>query len=167
MRKLLIGLAFVSLALPAGALAGGWATAGVQPPPDDMGPGETWNAKVTILQHGNPQTPLMGVIPTLTIKSNGTSKTFEGTMTNLQGVSNFKVVFPSSGKWSYEIYDGFTAYGGAKTHQFAPISIGAAGDGGGFPTMTVTALLVALMGAVLVLALLARRIRVRAPAPTH
>jgi hypothetical protein len=167
MKRLLIGLAFAALALPASALAGGWATAGVGPPPDDMGPGDTWNAKVTILQHGNPETPLMGVIPTLTIKNGSTSETFKGSMTDENGVSTIKVVFPSAGKWSYSVYDGFTEYGGAKSHTFAPVTIGAAGDGGGFPTLTVTALVAALIGIALVLYLLARRIRVRAAAPTH
>lgn len=167
MRKLLIGLAFAALALPTGAAAGGWATVGLGPPPDDMGPGGTWDAKMTILQHGNPETPLMGVIPTVTIQNGSTTKTFKGTMTDEEGVSVAKVVFPSAGEWSYAVYDGFTEYGGATTHTFAPIMIGAAGDGGGFPTMTVTTVLAALMGTALVLFLLARRIRVRAPAPTH
>src|SRR5918995_612635 len=166
MRKLLIGLAFAALAFPVGAAAGGWATAGVGPPDDGIGPGDTWNAKITILQHGNPETPLMGVIPTLTIQNGSTTKTFKGTMTDEEGVSVAKVVFPSAGKWSYAVYDGFTEYGGATTHTFAPVTIGAAGDGGGFPTMTVTTVLAALMGTALVL-LLARRIRLRAPAPTH
>ena len=167
MRKLLVGLALAALAVPAGATAGGWATVGLGPPPDDMGPGGTWDAKMTILQHGNPETPLMGVIPTVTIQNGSTTKTFKGTMTDEEGVSVAKVVFPSAGKWSYAVFDGFTEYGGATTHAFAPVTIGAAGDGGGFPTMTVTTVLAALMGTALVLFLLARRIRVRAPAPTH
>jgi hypothetical protein len=167
MRKLLIGLALAALAVPAGATAGGWATVGLGPPPDDMGPGGTWDAKMTILQHGNPETPLMGVIPTVTIQNGSTTRTFKGTMTDEEGVSVAKVVFPTAGKWSYAVFDGFTEYGGATTHTFAPVTIGAAGDGGGFPTMTVATVLAALMGTALVLFLLARRIRVRAPAPTH
>ena len=167
MKRLLLVLAVAALAVPASAVAGGWATAGVGPPDDGVGPGDTWNAKVTILQHGNPETPLMGVIPTLTIRNGSTSKTFRGTKTGLDGVSTIKVVFPSSGKWSYEVYDGFTMYGGATTHKFAPVTIGGAGDGGGFPTLTVTSVLLALMGMALALYLLARRVRVRAPAPTH
>jgi hypothetical protein len=166
MRKLMIGMA-VALALPASALAGGWASAGVGPPPDDMGPGDTWNAKVTILQHGNPETPLMGVIPTLTIQKGSTTKTFKGTMTDEAGVSTIKVVFPSAGKWTYSVYDGFTEYGGATTHKFAPVVIGDGGEGGGFPTMTVTSVIVATMGIAFLLYLLSRRVRVRAPAPTH
>jgi hypothetical protein len=166
-RKLLIGLAVAALAVPASAVAGGWATVGLGPPPDDMGPGGTWDAKATILQHGNPETPLMGVIPTLTIRNGSTTKTFKGTPTDANGVSTIKVVFPSAGKWSYEVYDGFTMYGGAKSHTFAPVTIGAGGDGGGFPTLTVASVLLALMGIAFALYLLSRRVRVRAPAPTH
>jgi hypothetical protein len=167
MKRFLIGLAFVALALPAGALAGGWATAGVGPPDDGIGPGDTWNAKVTILQHGNPETPLMGVTPTLTIKNGSTTKTFKGTTTDEAGVSVVKVVFPSAGKWSYAVYDGFSEYGGAATHTFAPVTIGAGGESGGFPTMSVTAVILAFAGMAVLLWLLSRRIRVRAPAPTH
>jgi hypothetical protein len=169
MRKLLIGLALAALALPASALAGGWATAGVGPPPDDMGPGQTWDARITVLQHGNPETPLMGVSPTLTIKNGSTSKTFKAQPSGEPGVYIAHVVFPRAGKWSYEVYDGFTQYGGAQTHTFNPVSIGVAADGGGggFPTMTVTAVIAGLLGLVAVLYLLARRLRVRAPAPTH
>lgn len=167
MRKLLIGLAVAALAAPASAAAGGWATVGVGPPPDDMGPGGTWDAKVTILQHGNPETPLMGVTPTLTIRNGSTTKTFKGTPTDANGVSTIEVVFPSAGKWSYEVYDGFTQYGGATTHKFPPVTIGAGGDGGGFPTVTVAGAALALMVIAFALYLLARRLRVRAPAPTH
>jgi hypothetical protein len=167
MKKLLIGLAVAALALPASAAAGGWASVGLGPPPDDMGPGGTWDAKATILQHGNPETPLMGVTPTLTIDNGSTTKTFRGTTTDENGVSTIKVVFPSSGKWTYSVYDGFTKYGGATTHKFAPVTIGPGGDGGGFPTETVTGVILALMGTAFALYLLSRRVRVRAPAPTH
>jgi hypothetical protein len=167
MKRFLIGLTFVALALPASALAGGWATAGVGPPDDGIGPGDTWNAKVTILQHGNPETPLMGVTPTLTIKNGSTTKRFKGTTTDEAGVSIVKVVFPSAGKWSYAVYDGFSQYGGARTHTFAPVTIGAGGESGGFPTMSVTAVILAIAGMAFLLWLLSRRIRVRAPAPTH
>ena len=167
MRKLLIGLALAALAVPTGALAGGWATAGVSPPPDDMGPGQTWDARITVLQHGNPDTPLMGVVPTLTIRNGSTSKTFQATSSDEPGVYIAHVVFPTTGKWSYSVHDGFTQYGGAQTHSFAPVTIGAAGDGGGFPVMTATAVIAVLLALVAMLFLLVRRVRVRAPAPTH
>jgi hypothetical protein len=167
MRRLLIGLAFLALAVPAGALAGGWATVGLGPPNDGIGPGDTWNAKMTVLQHGNPETPLLGVSPTVTIRNGSTSKTFRAVPTNEPGVYVARVVFPRAGTWSYEVYDGFTQYHGAKTHRFPAVTIGAGGDRGGFPTMTVTAVIVAGAGMLAALWLLARRIRVRTAAPTH
>jgi hypothetical protein len=165
MRKLLLGLTLAVLVLPTSALAGGWATAGLGPPDDGIGPGDTWNAKITILQHGI--TPLSGVHPTVTIQNGSTSKTFEATATEEPGVYLAKVVFPSAGTWSYSVYDGFTQYGGAKTHGFPNVSIGAGGGGSGFPVVTTTALFAALLGAAALLFLLVRRLRVRAPAPTH
>jgi hypothetical protein len=166
MRKLLIGLALVALTAPASAVAGGWATAGVGPPSDGIGPGDTWQARITILQHGNPQTPLSGVSPTLTIRNGSTAKTFRAAPTGEPGVYVAKVIFPRAGTWKYEVYDGFTRYGGAATHGFPAVTIGAGGSGGGFPTLAVVALAAAVLGAVLTLVLLTRRIRVRAPAPT-
>jgi hypothetical protein len=169
MRKLLIGLTLAALVVPASAFAGGWATAGVGPPPDDMGPGQTWDAKITVLQHGNPETPLMGVVPTLTIKNGATTKTFTAKPTDEAGVYIAEVVFPRAGTWSYSVYDGFTQYGGAQSHTFKPVTIGGAGDGGGggFPVLPVTAVIAAMLGLAALLYLLARRLRVRAPAPTH
>lgn len=166
MKRLLIGLAFAALAMPANALAGGWATAGVGPPDDGIGAGDTWNAKVTILQHGNPDTPLMGVVPTLTIKNGSTTKTFKGTKTDEAGVSVVKVVFPSSGKWSYAVYDGFTEYGGAQMHTFGAISVDPASGGSGFdlPSLPIMAGILLALGAAIALVLGMRRIRPR-PAP--
>jgi hypothetical protein len=87
-------------------------------------------------------------------------------MTNEAGISTVKVVFPSAGKWSYAVHDGFNAYGGAATHTFPSVTIGAGAAGGGFPTLTVTTVIAALIGMAFLLYLLARRVRVRAPAPT-
>jgi hypothetical protein len=48
------------------------------------------------------------------------------------------------------------------------VSIGVGGsDGGGFPVVTTTAVFAGLLGAAGLLFLLIRRLRVRAPAPTH
>ena len=166
MRKLLFALTLVALAVPASALAGGWATAGLGPPDDGIGPGDTWNAKVTILQHG--MTPLSGLHPTVTIQNGSTSKTFQATATDEPGVYLAKVVFPSAGTWSYSVYDGFTQYGGAKTHGFPNVTIGTGGTGGGgFPVVPTTVGFAALLAAAGLVLLLLRRLRVRAPAPTH
>jgi len=162
MRRLLF-VAVLALALPATALAGGWATAGLAPP-ERIGAGDTWNADVTILQHG--QTPLAGVIPTVTIRNaaSGKEKTFTAGPTDKVGVYRAKVVFPSAGKWSYEVYDGFSEYGGAKTHTFGSISVGS-GGGGSFPFLAILGISALALAASALIFLLARRVRVRAPAP--
>ena len=166
MRRLLISLALVVLVAPAGAFAGGWATAGLGPPDDGLGAGDTWNAEVKVLQHG--QTPLTGVHPTVTIRnvSTGQAKTFNARPTDKPGVYLAKVVFPSRGKWSYEVYDGFTQYGGAQTHRFTTVEIGT-GGGGGLPFFAIIFGGTLALGAVAIVYLLARRVRVRAPAPSH
>ena len=43
--------------------------------------------------------------------------------------------FPAEGTYSYEVYDGFGTYGGAQTHTFKPVQIGAPGDS--FPYLPV------------------------------
>jgi YtkA-like len=157
MRRLLLSLTLVALATPAGALAGGWATAGLAPP-DDVGAGDTWNAQITVLQHG--QTPLEGVEPSVTIKNGSTTKTFAAMPTDKPGVYEAKVVFPTTGKWSYVVDDGF-----GQTHTFAPVSIGSGGDG--FPFFAIIGLGALALAAIVLAWLLARRVRVRAPAPSH
>ncbi len=166
MRRLILCSLLTAAALPVSlASAGGWATAGVGPPPDGLSGGDTWNAQVTILQHG--QTPLVGVKPTLTIRNDaGKAITFPAKPTGKAGVYVAKVKFPSSGEWRYEVYDGFGTYGGAKTHTFGAIGVGGAGgDGASFPVLP------SLGGAALVLLaaagllLLIRRQRRTAPAP--
>jgi hypothetical protein len=131
MRKLLIATAAVAaLAVPGGAAAGGWATAGLGPPDDGLQAGDTWNAKVTILQHG--RTPLSGVEPTVTIRNDkGVTQTFPARPTGEVGVYEAQVRFPSAGTWSYEVYDGFEQYGGAKTHTFGAVEIVPGSGGGG------------------------------------
>ena len=163
MRRLL-AVTVLALLAPASALAGGWATAGLSPPDGGVGAGDTWNADVTILQHG--QTPLADVIPTVTIRNaaTGKEKTFTARPTDKVGVYRAKVVFPSTGKWSYEVYDGFTQYGGAKTHTFGTVSVGA-GGGGSIPFFAIVGLAALALAAIVAIFLLARRVRVRAPAP--
>jgi YtkA-like len=130
MRKLLIAMvAAAALAVPGSAAAGGWATASLGPPDDGLQAGDTWNARVTILQHG--ETPLSGVEPTVRIRNDkGTTRSFPARPTGEPGVYEAEVKFPSSGTWSYEVYDGFEQYGGAQTHTFGPVAI-APGSGGG------------------------------------
>lgn len=166
MRTLLLTLAAVgALAVAGTASAGGWATAGVSPPPDDPTAGSTWEAKITILQHG--QTPLVGVSPTISlIGKGGQRETFSTKPTDEPGVYVAKVKFPAAGAWAYEVYDGFGEYGGAQTHTFGSISVGAASGGSGFdlPSLPLTAGILLALGAAIALVLGMRRMRPR-PAP--
>jgi hypothetical protein len=165
MKRLLIPLALLALAAPSSAFAGGWATAGLSPPDGGVGAGDTWNAEVNILQHG--ETPLSGVSPTVTIRNatTGEAKTFAAKPTDEAGVYVAKVVFPSEGKWSYEVYDGFSQYGGAKTHTFGAVDIGT-GGGSSLPFFAIIGVGALMLAAIALIYLLARRVRVRTPVPT-
>jgi YtkA-like protein len=132
--RTLIATTVAALAVVGTASAGGWATAGVSPPSGGIGPGDTWNAEVTILQHG--QTPLVGMKPTVTIRNDaGKAITYPAKPTSKPGVYLAKVKFPSAGTWRYEVYDGFTQYGNAKKHTFAPITIGGGTSDSSFPLL--------------------------------
>jgi YtkA-like len=167
MRTLLLTLAAVgALAVAGTAAAGGWATAGVSPPPDNPTAGSTWDAKITILQHG--QTPLMGLTETkLTLVGSGGKRvTFPAKATKEPGVYVAKVKFPAAGSWSYEVHDGFGEYGGGQTHTFGAISVSGAAAGSGLelPSLPITAGILLALGAAIALVLGMRRVRPR-PAP--
>jgi hypothetical protein len=148
-----LGALVLALALPAAAAAGGWATAGVGGPPPGIGPGDTWNAELTLLQHG--VTPLEGVNPTITIIG-AERQTFDFKPTGEPGVYTAEVVFPSAGTWRYEVNDDFS-----QVHTFGPIQVGApvtAPGGGGFPAWAVAPIVAgALALAALGVALVRRR----------
>ncbi len=154
MRALLIGVAALVLAAP--AAAGGWATVGLGPPPGGMGPGDTWNAEMTILQHGNPLTPLQGLDPQVIIRNEkGAEQSFAAKATGKPGIYVAKVKFPSSGEWRYFVNDDFS-----RTHSFAPVQIGPAGAGdGGFSPPLWPFVVAAALAAIAVALLLARRLR--------
>ncbi len=110
------------LALPAGALAGGWATVGLSSTPDGLAAGATWNVEIEVLQHG--RTPLEDIHPTVAITAAGdaTPRTFAAKPTKRPGVYSASVKFPRAGTWRYVIDDGFTA-----RHPYPPVQIGAGG----------------------------------------
>jgi hypothetical protein len=155
MRALLLAVS-AALLLAAPAAAGGWATVGLGPPDGGIGAGDTWNAEMTILQHG--VTPLVGVAPVIKISKDGETHEFAAAPTGTDGVYLAKVEFPSEGSWTYQVDDGFS-----QTHSFAAVQIGP-GSGGGFAIPDWTWVLVAAAGGLLVLLLIARRSRpARAP----
>jgi hypothetical protein len=110
------------LALPAGALAGGWATVGLSSTPDGLAAGAAWNVDLEILQHG--RTPLDSVHPTVTISSGDETRTFAARHAGRPGTYRASVTFPHAGSWTYVIDDGFTA-----RHPYPAVAIG--GDAGG------------------------------------
>ncbi len=154
--RTLLTLMLAALALPATAAAGGFATAGVAPPPDGLAPGDTWAAEITIKAHG--VTPMEGLAPTLTIRGPQT-KTFAAKPTGVPGVYVAEVVFPAAGTYRYEVLDGYAG----QVHGFRPYEVAAplAGGGGVFPAWAIAPVAAAAAG-LLLLGLLVRR---RSPRP--
>lgn len=144
MKKLLLVLTVAAIAVPA-ASAGGWATVGLSSlPPSGLEPNQAWPVDITVLQHG--QTPLAGVTPIVRIRNDGGKlvKSFSAKPTGKTGVYHAVVEFPGAGTYSYEVYDGFVTYGGARTHTFKPVQIGAPGDS--FPYLPVGLALALALG---------------------
>ncbi len=165
MKKLVLFLALgLAAVLAPVAAGGGWATTGLSSlPPSGLKAEQDWPVDVTVLQHG--ETPLTGVKPSITVRNLETGvaeATFVAAPTGKPGVYHAVVRFPGAGTWSYEVHDGFTEYGGARTHSFKPVEIGAPGSGSSFPTLPVGGLAVVLLGAVAIFLL--RRSR-SAPEP--
>jgi len=139
-RRVLIALplALVLLIAPA-AYAGGWATVGLSSTPAGTEPGTPWPVEITVLQHG--VTPLEGVEPAVIISRGDARKTFAATPTGKPGVYRAEVVFPTAGRWSYVVDDGFIS---ERPHTFPAVQIGAetsapaaatgGDDGGGGPS---------------------------------
>ena len=136
MRKsLLIVAALVALACASAAFAGGWATVKLSSSPKGLTADELWVVDITVLQHGLASQPLCCLKPTVTIRRvapvrstsaiGKKSLTFRARPTSRTGVYRARIVFPSAGTWRYEVFDAFTAFGGARTHTFAAVKISA------------------------------------------
>jgi hypothetical protein len=129
MKKLLLVVAVAAAVAAPAASAGGWATVGLSSlPPSGLNANQDWPVDITVLQHG--RTPLAGVIPVVRIRDDGGKvvKSFAAKPTGKTGVYHAVVRFPGSGRFAYEVYDGFVAYGGAQTHTFNPVQIGPPAD---------------------------------------
>jgi hypothetical protein len=148
------------LVLPAGALAGGWATVSLSSTPDDLGAGAPWDVEMTILQHG--RTPLDGVEPSIALTNGATGKTeyVAAKPTGRPGVYEARAAFPEAGRWTYTVDDGFS-----RIHEYPAVTIGGAASaattaGDRFPwTAPLAALLTGLAAAALAAALRRRRDR--------
>lgn len=162
MKKLLLVLAVALFAVPA-ASAGGWATVGLDSlPPSGLEANQAWPVDITVLQHG--ETPLAGVTPIVRIRNDGGKvvKSFTAKPTGKTGVYHAVVTFPGEGTYSYEVYDGFGTYGGAQTHTFKPVEIGAPGSSFPYLPLGLALGLALALAAATVLALRHRR---AVPAP--
>jgi len=121
-RRVLIALPLLALlALAPAAHAGGWATVGLSSTPSGIQPGQPWVVQLTILQHG--VTPLEGVKPAVIIRQGNETHTFAAKATSKPGVYRASVVFPTAGKWDYQVDDGFIS---EYPHTFPPVEIGRA-----------------------------------------
>lgn len=156
MKRLLLVLVVGAVLVPA-ATAGGWATVQLSAVPSDgMKAGTAMGIDITVLQHG--RTPLEGVTPVFQIldRSSGqVVRAVKGTPTGKPGVYHVDVAFPREGTFSYQVLDGFAAYGGGQTHTYAPVEISAPG-GSGLPSwvgvgLTALALLIVAAAAAAVL----------------
>lgn len=163
MKKcLLVLVAAAAVIAPAGS-AGGWATVGLgSVPPDGLKAGQSWPVDLTVLQHG--QTPLSGVTPVVTVRDEGGAQVgrFTGKPTAKPGVYRAVVRFPGEGTYSYEVYDGFGQYGGARTHTFKAVEIGA--PGGSFPLLSAGLAAALALALAVAAATVAFRRRGRSPA---
>ena len=119
--KLATVTAAAALVVPSTALAGGFATVGVSPPPDGVAPGKPWQVELEVLQHG--RTPLEGIKPRVIVTGNGQREVFLTSATEKPGVYRANIVFPSAGTWEYAVDDDFS-----QIHTFAPVEIGGGGD---------------------------------------
>ena len=148
------------LALPAGALAGGWATVSLSSTPDGLGPGDPWVVELEILQHG--QTPLDGLEPSITLTEGATGKTqyVAAKPAGRPCVYEARAVFPASGRWTYAVDDGFS-----RVHDYPAVTIGGAGTAAGGDGFPWSSLVLALLAGVAAAALGTgvRRRRARAP----
>ena len=148
------------LGLPAGALAGGWATVSLSSTPDGLSPGQPWLVELEILQHG--RTPLDGVEPSivLTERATGATRTVAAEPTGRPGMYEARAVFPGAGRWTYAVDDGFS-----QVHDYPAVTIGgtgsapatAAGGDDGFPWSALLVSLLAGLGAAGLITVLWRR----------
>ena len=76
---------------------------------------------VKVIQHG--QTPLEGAEPEVRIrKGTGKVTAFAARPTATVGSYRARVVFPTAGRWSFSVFDGFVP-NCARVHTFRPVTI--------------------------------------------
>lgn len=102
MKRLALVAAFLAaLAAPATALGGGMGAFALSGPDRGIKAGDVWVAQLRVV--GCAGIP-MDVVPTVAITSDsGRKLTFRGRAAGAAGKYTARVVFPSAGKWSYQV----------------------------------------------------------------
>jgi hypothetical protein len=125
MKKLFVVVAtFVAaLALAGVAQAGCMATVGLSSLPKAGHPaGKPWFVTIRVLQHG--RTPMPDAKPEVRIRNAaGKLFVFKGTKTATIGSYRARVVFPTAGRYSLGVYDGFPVKECARVHTFKSVLI--------------------------------------------
>lgn len=160
MRTALIACC-LALLLAGTVAAGGFATVGIANPPTRLEAGDTWPARIEILQHGI--TPMDGLRPSLIVKDGGgRERRFPARPAGKPGLYRADVVFPSAGRFDYRVDDGFT---NRVPHTFPAVEVleprpAAAAAAAGFPFLPVAGvLLLSAALALVILGMLRRRQR--------
>ena len=129
MKRLLVSFLGVAAVAVAGAAqsaqaaeAGCWATVGLSSlPTPGLQAGEPWIVTIRVLQHG--RTPLAGAKPEVRIRNRaGKLTVFRARATARVGSYRARVVFPTAGRWSLSVYDGFVP-SCASVHTFKSVVI--------------------------------------------
>src|SRR5262245_47034332 len=125
MRKLVVPLvAAVALGAAGAANAGCWATVGLSPLPKGVAAGETWTVSLRVLQHG--LTPLPEAKPAVLVTNaqTGGRASYPARLVDAKK-SRFRanVVFPSAGRWSVGVRDGFPVKECQRVHGFGTFTI--------------------------------------------
>lgn len=157
-RRIAVGtvaMAAAMLVAAGAAWAGGFSTVGLHSLPEGVEPGEPWEARFTVLAHG--QSPVPGLDPMVRIErtdGNG-QRTVAATETRRAGTYSASVSFPTAGRWRIEVAEHPDLNGHPFAgHPFGTVQIGdpqeagAGAGGGGAPSWPI-ALVAALSAGLL------------------
>ena len=143
-RSALLALLMLTVA-PASALAGGFATVGLESPlPHGSAAGERWAAEFNVLAHG--RTPADGLRPAVIIEradGGGAVDRFPARPSGEPGAYRADVRFPSEGRYRVLVDDDYS-----QVHSFPAVTVGrgAAAPGGDDPTLGYAFLLAGAAG---------------------
>lgn len=124
MKRIAPVVALVVLLVPAAAQAKG-TNIRISSAPNGTDAGETWTTNVIVTMPGNGR--FGGVSPKMIIRKGSVREVFPAVRSGKKGVYRVQVVFPSRGRWSYGVDDGFDRleHGAGRMHRFPPVTIAA------------------------------------------